>query len=283
MEISVSAIVMEDADKRPLMASEEFFKLVAGVGYHGICMRASLAGVQVPREQRLEFRREMDRTGLRATMVTADFDVPLNNDRGPLALREIGPHLDVADDFDCKLVRVCIKSWADLKWVQRAADEALERGITLTHMAHGQSMFETVDGSIEYARRVNRRNFAITFETTNWLWGYQNIGRETILRLAPYICYVYLKNSRMWEGGGKKTLRWAKGWVSYDDAPFGQEGTVDFPEILSALKEIGYDGAIAVHQTPLEGESIEHSVRASYDYLTSVGSFEPRREVASAR
>ena len=70
----------------------------------------------------------MDGLGVRATMVTADLDVPLNNTRGPLALREIGPHLDVADDFDCKLLRVCVKSWSDLVWVQRAADEALERG-----------------------------------------------------------------------------------------------------------------------------------------------------------
>ena len=170
MEISLSPIMMEGSDKKGLMDFEQFTRLASDVGYHGICMRASLAGVQTPRAERLERKRELDRLGLRPTMVTANFDVPLNNDNGPKALRDIGPHLDVADDFDCKLLRVCIKSWADLKWVQRAADEALERGITLTHMAHGQSMFETVDGSIEYVRRVNRRSFALTYETTNWVW-----------------------------------------------------------------------------------------------------------------
>jgi sugar phosphate isomerase/epimerase len=267
--------------KRGLLDFDQFTTLAADIGYYGICMRASLAGDHTPRARRLELKRKLDKLGLKSTMVTANFDVPLNNERGPLALREIGPHLDVADDFDSKLVRVCIKSWSDLIWVQRAADEALERGITLTHMAHGQSMFETVAGSIEYIRRVNRRNFALTYETTNWVWGHQEIGRETIKRIAPYLCYVYLKNTRMWDGGKQRMLRWHPGWVTLDDAAFGDPDTVDFEAILEAFEEIGYDGVVAVHQSPLEGETIEHCYRAAYDYLTKIGNFEARSGVAA--
>jgi len=276
LEISLSAMVMESPDKMGRLTNEEFIKMAADIGYHGICMRASLAGTQTPRAERLELKRAMDKLGLKSTMVTADFDVPLNNERGPLAMREIGPHLDVADDFDAKLLRVCIKSWSDLKWVQRAADEALERGITLTHMAHGQSMFETVDGSIEYVRRVNRRNFALTYETTNWVWCLQDVGRETIKRIAPYLCYVYLKNTYMWDGGSKRTLRWHPGWVNLDDAPFGAPDTIDFVEILDAMGEIGYDGVVAVHQSPVDDESIEHCAQDCYDYLTKIVAFAPR-------
>jgi len=271
--------VVDGLPKRGLMDFDRFTTLAADIGYTGICMRASLAGVESPRAERLEYKRKLDKLGLKSTMVTANFDVPLNNERGPLALREIGPHLDVADDFDSKLVRVCIKSWADLEWVQRAADEALERGITLTHMAHGQSMFETVDGSIEYVRRVNRRNFALTYETTNWVWCHQEIGRETIKRIAPYLCYVYLKNTRMWEGGNQRILRWYPGWVNLDDAPLGQPGTIDFVEILEAFEEIGYDGVVTVHQSPVDDESIEHCYRSTYEYLTKIGNFEPRASV----
>ena len=276
MDISLSCMMMEDENKKARMSFDEYTGLAADIGYHGICMRASLAGAHTLREERLDLKRKLDTLGLMATMVTTNFDVPLNNHRGPLVLREIGPHLDVADDFDCKLIRVCILSWSDLRWVQRAADEALERGITLTHMAHGQSMFETVDGSIEYVRRVNRRNFALTYETTNWLWCHQEIGRETIKRIAPYLCYVYLKNTRMWDGGRKRTLRWYPGWVSYDDAAFGEPDTIGFSEILGALEEIRYNGVVAVHQSPLEDESIEHAARAAYDYLTTLGRFAPR-------
>lgn len=273
MDISLSTVVMEGPDKKPLMDPDRFLKVAADIGYHGICMRASIAGTHTGRAERLEKKRRLDELCLRATMVTANFDVPLNNQNGPGALREIGPHLDVADDFDCKLVRVCILSWSDLKWVQRAADEALDRGITLTHMAHGQSMFETVDGSIEYVRRVNRRNFALTYETTNWTWCHQDVGPKTIKRVAPYLCYVYLKNTKMWAGGQRRDLRWYPGWVNYDDAELDEPGNINFEEVLAAFGEIGYDGVVAVHQSPLEGESIEHCAQSSYDYLTSIGSF----------
>ena len=41
-------------------------------------------------------RSEVERAGLVVSMVTADSDVPLNNDHGPDSLRNIGPSLDVA-------------------------------------------------------------------------------------------------------------------------------------------------------------------------------------------
>ena len=99
MEISLSAVVMEGSDKKPRMDPGHFLEMVSEIGYHGVCMRASIAGTHADRAERIEVRRHMDRLGLRATMVTANFDVPLNNAQGPLALRKIGPHLDVADDF----------------------------------------------------------------------------------------------------------------------------------------------------------------------------------------
>ena len=49
MEISLSPIMMEGSDKRGLMDFEQFTRLASDIGYHGICMRASLAGVQTPR------------------------------------------------------------------------------------------------------------------------------------------------------------------------------------------------------------------------------------------
>ena len=47
-------------------------------------------------------------------------------------------------------------------------------------------------------------------------------------------------------------------------------------EVFDYAAEVGYDGVVAVHQSPLEGESIEHCARATYEHLTSVGEFAPR-------
>ena len=64
-------------------------------------------------------------------MVTGDFAVPENGDDGPSCLRNITPHLDLAAALQCGLIRVCIKEPGDIPFAQRAADEAMERGVRL--------------------------------------------------------------------------------------------------------------------------------------------------------
>ena len=60
-----------------------------------------------------------------------------------------------------------MKVEADIPWAQRAADEAAERGIRLAHQSHTQSLFETVEGSIDVLKRVGRQNFGIIYEPAN--------------------------------------------------------------------------------------------------------------------
>ena len=87
---------------------------------------------------------------------------------------------------------------------------------------------------------------------------------------------MWLKTSG-WEGRKKRMMRWDIGGSPYDDAHLDEPGTtIDFEEILGAFEESGYDGAVAVHQSPLDGESIEHCYRACYAYLTKIGNFAPR-------
>ena len=85
-------------------------QLAAEYGYGAICMRASAGGVSTPREELARMRDEVERAGLVVSMVTADSDVPLNNEHGPDSLRNIGPSLDVAEALGCDLIRVCLKS-----------------------------------------------------------------------------------------------------------------------------------------------------------------------------
>ena len=115
-------------------------------------------------------------------------------------------------------------------------------------------MSETVDGSIEYIRRVNQRDFSLTSETTNWVWGHQDIRPETVRRIAPFLCYVCLNNTKAWEGGKKRRrMCWDIGSSPYNDARLDDPGTtIDFEEILGAFEEIGYDGTVAVHQSSLK-------------------------------
>ena len=71
-----------------------------------------------------------------------DFDVPINNARAPNCLRNMKPYFNFAEIFDCDMIRVGLKSEADIL-AQRAADEAAERKLRLTHHNEGNTMFET--------------------------------------------------------------------------------------------------------------------------------------------
>ena len=61
-------------------------------------------------------------------LLRADFNVPLNNDRGPDSLRDIGPSLDVAEALGCDLIRVCLKRREDIPFARQAAERAARPG-----------------------------------------------------------------------------------------------------------------------------------------------------------
>ena len=80
-----------------------------------------------------------------------------------------------------------MKVEADIAWAQRASDEAAERGIRLAHQSHTQSLFETVDGSVDVLQRVGRENFGIIYEPANLDLCGQDYGVETLKRFSPYL------------------------------------------------------------------------------------------------
>ena len=65
--------------------------------------------------------------GLAVSMVTGNIDIPANNERAGMALRGIGPFLDLAQAFRCDLLRIGMKAHTDIPWARRACDEAAFR------------------------------------------------------------------------------------------------------------------------------------------------------------
>src|SRR3954451_16164077 len=130
MKLSLSVRIAEAPCKTRLTVPfRDLVQLAAENGYRAICMRASAGGIGTPLSELERMRGEIEQAGLTVSMVTADCDVPLNNDRAPDSLRRIGPSLDVAQALGAPLLRVCLKSEADIEPARRAADEAADRGI----------------------------------------------------------------------------------------------------------------------------------------------------------
>lgn len=276
MKLSLSVRVAEapGSKEKTIRNLTQIADLAAGLGYRALCMRASQAGIQSPVEAVTEARRTIAASHLAVSMVTGDFATPINNDQAPEALRNITPYLDLAALLGADLIRIGMKHEEDIPPAQRAADEAHERGIRLAHQSHTGSLFETVDGSVDVLKRVNRANFGVIYEPANLDLCGQDYGPETLRRFEPWLFNVYVQNHRLNPDGKSSILTWARGMVRYDPIRLQDSGGIDFPMIMAALEAMGYDGYVTAHQAFAEIMEPEDAARDSITYLRTVGLFE---------
>jgi sugar phosphate isomerase/epimerase len=269
MKLSLSARVAESfSDKtKSTMTLEELVAVAKRTQFQALCMRASQGGIHTPQDRLRAMARTIRAAGLPVSMVTGDFAVPSNNDEGPGCLRNIRPYLDLAETFGSDLIRICMKKEADIEWAQRASDEARERKIRLAHQSHCASLFETVEGSLDVLRRVDRPNFGIIYEPANWLISGQDYGPATIKKLQPWLMNVYVQNHLLRPEGKAFVDTWTRGRVPLDHIGLWDKGGVNFEQVFEGLHAVGYTGYVTVHQAFAEIMTPAEAARRSYDYL----------------
>jgi len=271
-KLSLSVRVAEafDSKEKSTMTIEQLIELARSNGYQALCMRASQAGIQTSQDRIREMRAKIDEAGLVVSMVTGDFNVPSNNDRGPECLRNITPYLDLADAFGAGLIRVCMKKEDDIRWAQKASDEARERSIRLAHQSHCASLFETVEGSLRTLRGVGRPNFGIIYEPANWMIAGEEYGRTTIGSLRPFLFNVYVQNHRLTPGGKASVTTWTRGEVRLDHIGLWESGGVNYTEVSAGLDAVKYEGFVTVHQAFAGVIPVEEAARESARYLRNL-------------
>jgi sugar phosphate isomerase/epimerase len=279
MKLSLSVRIAETPAKdRLTIEFDALARLAVKHGYHAICMRPSVVAVNTSESVRSMVRQGVERLGLAVSMATTDIAVPLNNEHGPDSLREIGPHLDVAASLGSKLIRVCMKNNGDIPWARRAADQARERGISLAHQCHTDSLFETVAGSLDVIQQVDRPNFGIIYEPANLMLCGENYSRDAIRQLAPHIMNVYVQNHRVNPGGKQSISTRVRGEVRFDLTPLWDmaNGTgVMFADVFAGLGQIEYEGYVTVHQAFAELMEPAEAAEKSGSFLRSMAKFEP--------
>ena len=275
MKLSLSVRIGERyfAKREAALPLAALAEIAASSGYHALCMRASQIGIHTPRSEVAAAANLLRQRGIAVSMVTGDFPIPENTDEGPMALRNIAPYLDLADALGCDLLRVALRKEEDIVWAQRAADAARERNMRLAHQCHNRSLFERVDETLDVLRQIGRPNFGLTYEPANLECCGQPYGAETIKRFAPHIINVYLQNQRLDPAGKTIMKTWCRGDVPFDQIQLWDGTGIDFPGIMRALSEIGYEGYVTVHQASL-GTPREDAGKNA-DYLRSLTQFEP--------
>lgn len=269
MKLSLSVRIAEAACKTKLnLPLEEIARIAAETGYEAICMRASAAGVQSSKNGLAGICETIQKAGLAVSMVTADFDVPLNNANGPDSLRDIEPSLDVAESLGCDLIRVCMKKPDDIPHAREAAKRADERGIRLAHQCHTASLFEQVSPLLEVLDQIGQPNFGLIYEPANLMLCGEPYGLDTLDRLRPHLMNVYVQNHRLDPQGPVSLDTYCRGEVRFHHLPLWQAGGVDFGEVFQALKSVSYDGYFTIHQA----EGI-HTLDDAHQYAACCAQF----------
>ncbi len=275
MQLSLSVRIAEAPCKTKLnVPFVDLVQLAKEVGYSAICMRASAGGIGTSRAELERMRGAVEAAGLRVSMITADSDVPLNNDNGPNSLQNIGPSLDVAEALGGDLIRVCLKTEADIERAQKAADAAAQRGIRLAHQCHTTTLFETVDRSLDVLRRIGRDNFGLIYEPANLMVCGESYGLDTLRRFQPYLMNVYMQNHRLDPVGPAELETWCLGVRRFHHIPMWVSGGVNFAEVTSALQQIGYNGCVTIHQAYAELMGPREAAVESAKFLRGLGGFE---------
>ncbi len=271
MQLSLSVRVTESFTNKRVstLPFSDLAQAARKAQYDALCMRASVVSIESDPEERHEVLQEIQKQELEVSMVTGDFAVPENSERGPACLRNIRPYLDLCQDLNCDLIRVCIKNERDIRAAQRAADEANERQIRLAHQCHTQSLFETVDGSLDVLNRIGRSNFGLTYEPANLALCGQEYGLETLQRLQPFLFNVYLQNHVPVEGGTLIMNTWTRGDVPSELLKFTDPSGIDMAGIMSWLKFLDYSGFVTLHHTQLDVVSPLEAAAESASYLRS--------------
>lgn len=270
MKMSLSVRVAESPKRKDIAAIpiEALAPQAKAAGYQGLSIRASVVSVDSPPERVVFVRSLLNSLDLDVSMVTGNLALAVNNAAAADAIRNITPHLDLAEQLGAKLVRVMLHESSDIESAGRAADEAAERSLTLCQQMHWGSLFETVNGALEVLTAIGRKNFGVTYEPANLLACGDNVDPDSIRRLAPYLVNVYFQNIQLDATSPVTFDTRRKGPVGIRFIPIDASGGIDLPPLIQALKDVGYDGWFTVHQPLLEGQSVDAIIRQSAAFIS---------------
>jgi sugar phosphate isomerase/epimerase len=264
MKLSLSTRNVEGARNatgiEAVLPFEEFLKIAKTAGYEAISVRAAAGGLQTPLNRLYEMSRLTKAAGLKVSMVTPDFPVPLNNARAPECLRNITPYLNVAEIFECDQVRVAMKTDEDIVWAQRASDEARERKLRLVHHAEANTLFATFDVSLRTLKQVNRRNFGYLHDECQWMVNTKDYRPAQIVSnikaVSPWLWNVYIKNQVSGPGPTNRP-----------EIQLSAPGGVDWDRHFEGLNAIRYIGYVTVHESSLPYASPQDAATKCHDFL----------------
>jgi len=114
--------------------------------------------------------------------------------------------------------------------------------------------------------RYSARYVGTIFDPGNMVVEGNEDWRNSVQILGDYIAYLHCKNTR-WDQD--ENGRWATSWESLE------KGIASFPEIMTALKDIGFDGYFCIEDLR-KTVPLEERVKVAIDYLKALEASQER-------
>lgn len=269
MKLSLSVRVAEPPRQKDVttLPIEDLAPLAQRMGFDALSMRASVVAVDSPPARAQSVRALLDELGLEVSMVCGDIPLAANDADATNAIRDITPYLDLTVTLGARLVRIMMQHPDDIVLVQRAADEAAERDLKLTHLLHWGTLFETVDDALDTIARIGRSNVGVTFEPANLLACGGTPDAAAIRRLAPHLFNVCFSNVRLDPDSGLSFVSRHRGAVNLRYVAVDDASGIDARPLIEALIDIGYDGYFTIHQPLVGDQGVEDAMRTAADFF----------------
>jgi inosose dehydratase len=164
-------------------------------------------------------------------------------------------------------------------WVFAGAAENLARAVrdeagirTVVH-PHLGTLVETGAEVRELMARTDPDLLGLCLDTGHWRFGTGEDPADAVREFGSRIWHVHFKDADPAVMDESRRNRWS-GLESTGHGVFCElgRGCVDFPGVLAALQDVGYDGWVVVEQDILPGMGEpRESARRNREYLRSIG------------
>jgi inosose dehydratase len=153
---------------------------------------------------------------------------------------------------------------------RRVRDEAGIRTVIHQHLG---TLVESMDEVRRFLDTTDPSLVGVCLDTGHWTFGTGGDPATAVRELGNRIWHVHFKDCDPAVMAESRAREW-DGLTSTGHGVFCElgKGCVDFPGVLRALQEVGYDGWIVVEQDVLPGMGDpRESARRNRDFLLSIG------------
>jgi len=235
VQLALSGFLFEDDYQTQSVNFSRFCEVARAAGYQCVELRDTQISLETGTAERTRLLQAVLDAELAVSCLTARGLPGSGAERDEFFLR----YLDLCRDMKCGLLKI----ESDTAWLNLAAGQAQNYGVTLARNNHINGRLETVLGTWEYLREIAHPNFGLLYDSLHLC-----VNGEDYLGCIPEFAAVtrnILVHSRRLAGRGEQAVMDFKG-SRWSHALPDDTGAQDWPGIFRRFRQSGYDGLITV-------------------------------------